>query len=98
MKYIPLGMLSVYLTKTLLQGSNVTAIDAGILAILTFLFAYSQYKNEEKNVIQLKSDISLLKDEVLHLKKRDEEVRSHISTMKIGMNMRSTSLSTKQGQ
>lgn len=98
MKYIPLGMLTVFLTKTMLQGSNVTAIDATILAILTFLFAYSQYKNEEKAVTEVKSELSLLKNQVADLEKRNEEVRSHISTMKIGMNMRSSSISTKQGQ
>lgn len=96
MKYIPLGMLLTYLGRCMVQGS--TAVDAAILGILTILFAYSQYKNEDKRIAELAIQIAAQSSEIAALKVKDAEVRNHISSMKLGMNMRTSSLnSQKQG-
>ena len=93
LKYFPVGMLSVYLLKCLITGPN--PVDAAILGIFAALLGYSQYKTEEKAIFELKNECLLLKNEQIEMKKLHEELRAHMSSMKIGMNMRSGSLSGK---
>lgn len=93
-RFVPVGILLVYLLKCLIT-TNVQPVDAAILGIFAALLGYSQYKTEEKAITLLKSELLLLKNEQSEMKKQHEELRSHMSSMKIGLNMRSGPLSGK---
>lgn len=93
-RLVPVGILVVYLLKCLITGAN-SPVDAAILAVFAALLGYSQYKTEEKAITELKSQVSLLKNEHETIKIQHEELRSHVSSMKIGLNMRSGGLSGK---
>jgi hypothetical protein len=92
-RLIPMGMLSVYLIKCLILGSS--AIDAAVIASLAALTGYFQFKTEQKEITEIKTQLSSLKLDIESSKKRDEEIRSHVNSMKLGMNMRSGSLNNK---
>ena len=85
-RFSPLGMILVYLSKVIILGAQ--PVDAAVLAVLAALCGYAQYKSEDKALSSLKSMISELKAEQEASKKREDEVRTHITTMKMGMNMR----------
>ncbi len=93
LKYFPVGMLTIYLIKCLITGAS--PVDAAILAIFATLLGYSQYKSEEKSISELKNQLLLLKTDQELTKKTQEELRSHVSSMKIGLNMRAGGLSGK---
>jgi len=93
LKYFPVGMLSIYLAKCLITGAS--PVDAAILGIFAALLGYSQYKSEEKAISDLKNEISSIKQHQDLTSKQHEELRSHVSSMKIGLNMRAGGFSGK---
>lgn len=95
MRYIPIGMLLVYLSNCLVHGS--TPVDAAVLAVLACLYGYIEHKTDEKQFTALKTELQEIKGQIEWLKKRDEEVRTHVGSMKLGMNMRTNPLNNKQG-
>lgn len=92
-KFTPISILLVYVLKCLVVGSQ--PVDAAILAIFAGLVGYSQFKNEEKNISLLKNEIDELKKSNTEVIKHQEELRSHVSSMKLGLNMKTGSLTGK---
>jgi len=92
-RLIPVGILLVYLLKCLITGPQ--PVDAAILGIFAALAGYAEYKSEEKHILALKSEIAIMKSLQTDMIKQQEELRSHVSSMKIGLNMRSGSLTGK---
>lgn len=96
LRLLPATMLLVYLLKCLISQSP-QLVDAAILATLAALCGYNEFKTEQKDITQLKNDIIELKKLTAEASKKDEELRSHVSSMKLGMNMRTNTLGNRQG-
>lgn len=95
-RFIPMGMLTVYLVKCLILGPNF--VDAAILTAFCCLVGYFQYRTEEKEISSMKKQLNEMQTDIDAAKKRGEELSSHVNSMKLGLNMRSSGFgSNKQG-
>jgi hypothetical protein len=86
-KYIPLGLFVAFSVKMLING--VSLQDAPAFAIVTAFAGYMINKEENKNIKSLSDRLKILENSASESKKETEELRSHVSSIKLGQQMRS---------
>ena len=86
-KYIPLGLFVAFSVKMLMSG--VSLQDAPVFAILTGFTGYMINREEDKILNSLTGRLKALEEQSIESKKEAEELRSHVSTMKLGQQVRS---------
>jgi uncharacterized membrane protein YgaE (UPF0421/DUF939 family) len=86
-KYIPLGLFVAFSLKSLVAGAVIQ--DAPVYAILAVFTAYLINRDEEKSLKNINDKLNQL-EKLNEVKSKEiEELRSHVSTMKLGQQMRS---------
>lgn len=63
-------------------------VDAAVLLVLSGLAGFFFYKHEEKNILALKDELKTLRTDLTAFKKESDEVRSHVGSLSLGMNLR----------
>jgi hypothetical protein len=86
-KYIPLGLFVAFCVKSLVIGSSVT--EAPSLAIIAIFSAYLVHRDEEKQLKAINDKLNVLEKQNENKTKEMEELRSHVSSVKLGQQMRS---------
>ena len=86
-KYIPLGIFVAFCSKALVIGASLT--EAPALAIVALFSAYLVHRDEEKQLKSIMERLSALEKQGEDKTKEVEELRSHVSTLKLGQQMRS---------
>ena len=86
-KYIPLGLFVAFSVKMLISGASLQ--DAPIFAILTGFAGYMINREEDKILNSLTSRLKVLEEQSVEYKKETEDLRSHVSSMKLGQQVRS---------
>jgi hypothetical protein len=85
-KYIPLGLFVAFSVKGLVLGVSVQ--EAPVYAILALFTGYLVHRDEEKSLKQI-NDKLIEMDKINEQKfKEIEELRSHVSTLKLGQQVR----------
>lgn len=85
-KYIVLGLFVAFSVKMLMNG--VSLQEAPAFAILAGLTAYLVNRDEEKNLEKLNNRLTALENQNSSKEKEIEELRSHVSTLKLGQQVR----------
>lgn len=86
-KYIPLGLFVAFSIKSLVNGASLQ--DAPVYAILALFTAYLVHRDEEKSLKKIHSKLEQL-EKLNEVKTKEmEELRSHVSTIKLGQQVRS---------
>lgn len=84
LKYIPLGLFSVYFLKISLQTATLS--DAAILLILGSIAAFYEFKSNDKKLLELESQISEIQ-KTTDLKLKDlDGVKSQVASIKLANN------------
>ena len=86
-KYVPLLLFIAFSLKLLMSGASWQ--DAPIFAILTGFAATMINKEDETIVVSLSNRLKMLEDNLIESKKETEELRSHVSSIKLGQQVRS---------
>lgn len=86
-KYFPAVLFCLYFTKLLILGAGLS--DAPVLAITAALLLALEYKIKNKQIEELKSEISKLSAALDEQKKDIEQMKSVIGAVKLG-NIRNT--------
>jgi uncharacterized protein YdaL len=86
-KYIPLGLFVAFSVKMLMSGASLQ--DAPVFAILTGFAGYMINREEDKILNSLTGRLKKLEEQSTESKKEAEELRSHVSTIKLGQQIRS---------
>ena len=86
-KYIPLGLFVAFSVKMLISGASLQ--DAPIFAILTGFAGYMINREEDKILNSLTGRLKVLEEQSVEYKKETEDLRSHVSSMKLGQQVRS---------
>jgi len=76
-----------FFIKTLVTG--VQYQDCALIAIICSLIAYLEHASESSKLKQLKNDYEKIQHSIELNKKEIEELRSHVSTIKLGSQVRS---------
>ena len=85
-KYIPLGLFVAFSIKSLVNGASLQ--DAPVYAILALFTAYLVHRDEEKSLKKIHSKLEQL-EKLNEVKTKEiEELRSHVSTIKLGQQVR----------
>lgn len=85
-KYIPLGLFVAFCIKSLVVGVSVT--EAPSLAIIAIFSAYLVHRDEEKQLKAINDKLNLLEKQNENKTKEIEELRSYVSSIKLGQQMR----------
>lgn len=85
-KYIPLGLFVAFCVKSLVVGVSVS--EAPSLAIVAIFSAYLVHRDEEKQLKAINDKLNLLEKQNENKTKEIEELRSHVSSIKLGQQMR----------
>jgi hypothetical protein len=85
-KYIPLGLFVAFSVKMLING--VSLQDAPAFAIIATFAGYIINREENKNLKYLNDRLKALEDGASESKKEAEELRSHVSSIKLGQQIR----------
>jgi len=89
-KHIPLILFGIFVMKCLFTGATLS--DAAIMAVLGAVAAFYEYKSQEQ-AIKLMEEIQRKQAETtLALAKELAELKSSVSTIKIGQGMRTTNV------
>jgi hypothetical protein len=86
-KHIPLGLFVAFSVKMLISGASWQ--DAPIFAMLTGFAASMVNREEDKILNSLTGRLKALEEQSVEHKKEAEELRSHVSTLKLGQQVRS---------
>lgn len=86
MRIIPLVLLCSYLIRAMVIGPQF--VDAAILAVLMAFHAYMQTKEEKKSIQEVKKALEVLTIAVDEVKKREEELKTHVTGLRMSMSMR----------
>jgi len=86
-KYISLGIFVAFCVKILMNG--ISFEDAPVFAIVAGFTAYLVNRDEEKNLEKINKRLTQLEHHVSEKEKQVEELRSHVSSLKLGQQMRS---------
>jgi len=86
-KYVPIGLFVAFCVKGLVVGVSVS--EAPSLAIVALFSAYLVHRDEEKQLKAISERLSVLEKQNENKTKEMEELRSHVSTLKLGQQMRS---------
>lgn len=86
-KYVPLLLFVAFSLKLLVSGASWQ--DAPVFAILTGFAASMLNKEEEKILVSLSTRLKALEEHTVESKKETEELRSHVSSIKLGQQVRS---------
>lgn len=86
-KYIPLCLFVAFSVKMLISGA--TLQDAPAFAILTGFAGYMINREEDKILNSLTARLKAIEDQSTEYKKETEDLRSHVSSMKLGQQVRS---------
>lgn len=86
-KYIPLILFVAFCVKGLVLG--VSLQEAPIFAIIAGFSAYLVNREEKKNLETIGNRLNKLEQETEAKNKEVEELRSHVSTLKLGQQVRS---------
>jgi hypothetical protein len=85
-KYIPLGLFVSFSVKSLVWGASLQ--DAPVYAILAIFTAYLIHRDEEKSLKKVNDRLDQL-EKLNEVKTKEiEELRSHVSTLKLGQQVR----------
>lgn len=85
-KYIPLGLFVAFSVKSLAYGASLQ--DAPVYAILALFTAYLVHRDEEKALKAIHDKLNQLEKTNEVKSKEIEELRSHVSTLKLGQQVR----------
>lgn len=88
-KNIVLVLFTLFFVKLLVTG--ITFEDSLVVAILSTLLGYLEYRSESEDLKEIRKQTGEI---VLHLentKKELEELRSHVSTVKLAQQVRTVS-------
>lgn len=85
-KRTPLVLLSIYFIKILVWSP--TLVDGLALAILAGLSAYYETVHQSRKIQTLAQRTSDLEAQLAELKKENQEVKSYVTSMKLGQQMR----------
>jgi len=85
-KYIPLGLFVAFCLKVLTNGASLH--EAPTFAILAGFTAYLLNRDEEKNLEKINNRLAALEQQTSSKEKEIEELRSHVSTLKLGQQVR----------
>lgn len=85
-KYIPLGLFVAFSVKMLVSGASWQ--DAPVFAILA-AFTLTMLNKEEETVINaFAARLKAMEEQTSEFKKETEELRSHVSSVKLGQQVR----------
>lgn len=85
-KLVPLLAFCLYFGKLFFQPPNHT--DAAIIFILALISCYFEYKNETPKIVELQEQFSKLQKDFEDKNKEIENLKSAVSSMKLGNGMR----------
>lgn len=86
-KPILFGQLVIYSLSLLITP---VSLEKGvILAILSALYSFFEFKAENKQITELKKEIADIKTELLEQQKFSQELSSHVSSIKMGQQIKS---------
>jgi hypothetical protein len=86
-KYIPMGLFFAHSVKIIAVGASFQ--DAPILAITATFCAYLVSKEEQKALQKLSDKLVVLEQKTETTQSETEELRSHVSTLKLGQQVKS---------
>lgn len=84
-KNIPIVLVISLVLKVIIKGSQFA--DAPIIIVLCALWAFNEYKQYNKEAIQVQEDIKKLNADLISYKKEIEETRSYVSGVKLASSM-----------
>ena len=86
-KPVTFGLMVVYCLGLLV--TPVTFEKGVIFAILAAMVGYFEFKSEQKELAKLKEEIETVKNEINEQKKFSQELSSHVSSIKMGQQIKS---------
>lgn len=82
-----MGLFVAFSAKLIIIGAVLS--DAPILAILAGFSGYLVNRDEEKNLEKIKNQFNSIEQKAQEQAKAIEELRSHVSTIKLGQQVKS---------
>lgn len=89
-KMLPLAVFSLFSLKYLAHGVS-DFKDAAFLLVIAGLCAYFEFKHERSDLQNLDIRLKELNSKCDELEKRNEEMRTHIGSMKMAQNYKAMS-------
>lgn len=89
-KMLPLAVFSLFSLKYLTSGVS-DFKDAAFLLVIAGLCGYFEFKHERSELKTLEDKMNELNHKYIELEKRNEEIRTHLGSIKIAQNFKSTS-------
>lgn len=90
-RFVPALIFGAYSVKLLLVGSSFA--DAPILLVLAAIYAFSEYKPDNRHFLELDTKISNLEAQIKEQEKLIESIKTHVSGIKMAQAMKSNSSS-----
>lgn len=92
-KYLPLLLFAIYSIKLLVLGASL--VDAPILLIMGLISSVYEIKSQSKLLSNLRKDVGDLQKHKEETDKLISEVKTHISGIKLGQNIRGSTLGAR---
>lgn len=86
-KPVTFGLLVAHCLSLLIAPA--TPEKAVVFGILAIMVGYFEFKSEQKHLVDLKAELETLKLDLLEQKKFSQELSSHVSSIKMGQQIKS---------
>lgn len=87
-KLLPISAFCIYFIKVCILPAGIP--EASILLILASFVAYLEYKDSDKKLSTIESDLSKLKNDLEEKSKEIDSMKSYVTGMKLQNSMKST--------